>query len=255
MPHGHLTPLGHRLRSVLAALRPNALHLDNPSTASKQLPSNASSYTTDALIYRRRSTILPGPTRTATPIHVTSTRSRHAAAVPLVAETEPWLEEDASTLSPMKPITRRQENKRTRVDYLAQELKRIGRSNVAPNPPSGRRREHRFNHRSVHGKQNYLEDRKRHAADYIPPLEKATTMSLVRILASYLRYVSETSGEDLRAGRMNGSAMGLSQDDMRFLARKNFNLGDVEAWAAMITEPDSFKAAGILQARAASHGV
>jgi hypothetical protein len=255
MPHGHLTPLGHRLRSVLAALRPNALHLDNPSTASKQLPSNASSYTTDALIYRRRSTILPGPTRTATPIHVTSTRSRHAAAVPLVAETEPWLEEDASTLSPMKPITRRQENKRTRVDYLAQELKRIGRSNVAPNPPSGRRREHRFNHRSVHGKQNYLEDRKRHAVDYIPPLEKATTMSLVRILASYLRYVSETSGEDLRAGRMNGSAMGLSQDDMRFLARKNFNLGDVEAWAAMITEPDSFKAAGILQARAASHGV
>jgi hypothetical protein len=75
MPHGHLTPLGHRLRSVLAALRPNALHLDNPSIASKQLPSNASSYTTDALIYRRRPTILPGPTRTATPIQVNSTGS------------------------------------------------------------------------------------------------------------------------------------------------------------------------------------
>jgi hypothetical protein len=249
MPHGHLTPLGHRLRSVLAALRPNALHLDTASTTSTSKPS----YTTDALICRRRPTILPGSTRTAAPI--TSTRCRHAAAVPLVAETEPWLEEDATTLSPMKPISRRQENKRTRVDYLAQELKRTGRSNVAPKPPSGRRREHRFNHRSIHGKQTYLEDKKRHAADYIPPLERATTISLVRILASYLRYVSEISYEDLRASRMTGSAMGLSRDDMRFLARKNFDLEDVEAWAAMITEPDSFKAASILQARAASHGV
>jgi hypothetical protein len=254
MPHGHLTPLGHRLRSVLAALRPNALHLDNASTTStsKQLPSKAS-YTTDALICRRRPT-----TRLAVPLSATpiiSTRSRHAAAVPLVAETEPWLEEDATTLSPMRPISRRQENKRTRVDYLAQELKRIGRSSVAPKPPSGRRRDHRFNHRSRHGKRTYLEDKKRHAFDYILPLENATTISLVRILASYLRYVSETSGEDVQAGRMTGSGMGLSRDDMRFLARKNFNLEDVEAWAAMITEPDSFKAASRLQARAASHGV
>ena len=254
MPHGHLTPLGHRLRSVLATLRPNARHVDNGSTASKQqlLPSKAL-YTTDALIQRRRPITRPRPTRAATPI--ISTRSRHAAAVPLVAEAEPWLEEDATTLSPMKPITRRQENKRTRVDYLARELNRIGRSNVAPNPPSGRTREHRFNHRSLHGKRTYLEDQKRHAADYIPPLEKATTMSLVRILASYLRYVSDTSGEVVQAGRMTGSAMGLSREDMRFLARKNFDLEDVEAWAAMITEPDSFKAASSLQARVASHGV
>jgi hypothetical protein len=252
MPHGHLTPLGHRLRSVLATLRPNAIHFDNASTASKQLPSKAS-YTTNALIHRPRPTTRLPPSPTTTPIP--STRSRHAAAVPLVAETEPWLEEDAATLSPMNPISRRQENKRTRVDYLAHELKRIGRSKVAPNPPSGRRREHRFNHRSVHGKRTYLEDKKRHAADYIPPLESATTISLVRILASYLRFVSETSGHVVQAGRMTGSGMGLSRDDMRFLARKNFDLEDVEAWAAMVTEPDSFKAASILQARAASHGV
>ena len=249
MPHGHLTPLGHRLRSVLAALRPRARHLDNVSTTSKQLPSKAS-YTTDTLVNRHRST-----TRLALPRGASTTisaRSRHAAAVPLVADAEPWLEDDAIATSPMKHIGRRQENKRTRVDYLAQELKRIGRSNVAPKPPSGRTRDHRFNHRSRHGKQTYLEDKKRHAFDYIPPLEKATTMSLVRILASYLRYVSETSGQ---SDQTMGPGMGLSRDDMRFLARKNYDLGDVQAWAAIITEPDSLKAASSLQARVASHGV
>ena len=248
MPHGHLTPLGHRLRSVLAALRPNALHRDNPSTTSKQLPSVAS-YTTDALIHRRRPATRLIQSRTATP--TISTRSRHAAVVPLIAEAEPWSEENATTLSRMKPTSRRQENKRTRVDYLAHELKRIGRSGVAPNPPSGRRRDHRFNHRSRLGKRIYLEDKKRHVFDYVPPLESATTISLVRILASYLRYVSETSYAD----RMTRSNMGLSRDDMRFLARKKYDLEDVEAWAAMVTEPDSFKAASSLLARTASHGV
>lgn len=46
----------------------------------------------------------------------------------------------------------------------------------------------------------------------------------------------------------------LSPIDRRFLARMNYDITDVEAWAAMVAEPDSFKAANLLRARVVSHG-
>jgi hypothetical protein len=270
MPHGSLTPLGNRLRSVLATLRPNTLHRDNTS---KPLQCPAS-YTTNAI---NALTPRPNP-RTTRARHVPGTTIRRHAqheatapalesldemlggttpstlTVPPAVKTTNALSNNPTPQAPIRSISRRQENRRTKVDYLSNELRAIGKSELAPRRPPEWKRENHFAHRSQHAKQSHAENKKRHASDYIPPLENAGAPTLTRILASYIRHATNESNE-LRAEWMASAAFKLAPKDRRFLARMGYGEADVEAWAAMVTEPDSPKAADYLQARVKIHGI
>ena len=269
MPHGSLTPLGNSLRSVLAALRPSAIHRDNANTLLRPLQCPVSYSTT-------RLTRQPN-LRRIRPRHTIGTRTcqraQHEAAAPAVETSEEILGEtthttpktipaidtteatppDTTSRAPIRFIGRRRENRRTKVDYLGKELRAIGKSEIAPQKPPEWKRENHFAHRSRHAKRLHAENKKRHTLDYIPPLESAHTPNLTRILATYLRHVANNSRE-LRAEWEADASFRLSPNDKRFLVRMNCGQADLEAWAAMVTEPDSFKAANLLHARVANHG-
>jgi hypothetical protein len=138
------------------------------------------------------------------------------------------------------------------VDYLGNELRAIGKSHVAPQAPSTRRRENHFDHRSRHGKRLHADNKKRHASDHIPPLNDADTLSITRILANYIQHVANDA---MRAEWMAAEAFKLPTNDARFLARTNYGIADIEAWAAMVTELDSVKAANSMHARVVRYGV
>lgn len=270
MPHGSLTPLGNRLRSVLAALRPNAIHRDNANTLLRPLQCLASCST---------NTLTRQPKlRTSRPRHIYGTgacqRAQHEAAAlaadtlgellgetthttpaptPGSSTTEVTPGDNTASQAPIRLIGRRRENRRTKVDYLGNELRAIKKSEVAPRKPPEWKRENHFAHRSRHAKRLHAENKTRHVYDYIPPLESARTPNLTRILATYLRHVTN-SARELRAEWVARTSFRLSPNDRRFLARMNCDTADVEAWAAMVTEPDSFKASNLLHARVVTHG-
>ena len=269
MPHGSLTPLGNSLRSVLAALRPSALHRDNANTLLRPLQCPASYCTTTLTRQLKLRRSQPRPIADTRTYH----RTQHEAAAHAVESfeelsgetTHTTLQEppavdtveatlgDTASQAPIRSIGRRRENRRTKVDYLGDELRAIGKSEVAPQKPAEWKRENHFAHRSRHAKRLHAENKRRHASDYIPPLESDRTPNLTRILATYLRHVTNNSKE-LRPEWVASASFRLSPNDRRFLAGMNCDQSDVEAWAAMVTEPDSFKAANLLHARVATHG-
>lgn len=178
----------------------------------------------------------------------------HAAPVVLPAlETSGIIPDNTNSKAPIRQIGRRHENRRTKVDYLGNELRATGRNDVAPKRPPEWKRGNHFAHRSQHAKQAHAINEERHASDYIPPLENAGTPSLTRILASYIHHGAADPTE-LQAKWMPKAPYELSSGDLRFLDRMGYGLPDVEAWAAMVTEPDSIKAARLLRARVVSHG-
>lgn len=255
MPHGSLTPLGHRLRSVLVALRPNARHADNV-----RAPAN---YTTNALT---------GPTRTRTAPRTIARHFQYAAAAPDDGESPPTtnipsttttgtLADDNETNSTRylppttceEPISRSRLNKRTKVDYLTNELRRLGRDDVAPDKAAPNKRERHFNYRSRHGKRLYMENKKRHAWENIPPLEQSNVLTLPIVLARYLHRAALNQPGPLEADWM--SPFRLKADERRFLASKGYTISDLKAWGTLITEPDSAAAAEALHARVALKGV
>ena len=160
---------------------------------------------------------------------------------------------NTATAAPVRSNGRRRENRRTKVDYLSNELRAVGKSEIAPQRPPGGKRGNHFAHRSRDAKRKHTENTKRYDSDYIPPLETAGPPTLTRILAKYLRHVANYP-MDLRALWIAYPPFKPSLDDERLLARVNCGMADVEAWAAMVSEPDSFKAATLLHARVASHG-
>jgi hypothetical protein len=248
MPYGSLTPLGHRLRQVLVSLRPNAIHLDNS-------PPHRASYTTNALTSTPNQRLARTRVVSTTP---TSRCAQHEAVAPAPDDLEALLWDNSLPSgpipsTPLRPISRRHENRRTKVDYLGNELRVIGKSDIAPRRLLTRRRENHFNHRSQHGKRLHADNEKRHASDNIPSLKRAKTLSINRILASYIQYAAQESVE-VRAEWMASVGFVLSPDETRFLAHSNYGITDLDAWATMVTESDSFKAANILHARVASHG-
>jgi hypothetical protein len=243
MPYGSLTPLGHRLRQVLFSLRPNAIHLDNPSTTSR-----TASYTTSALTLK--------PKLRPTTSHAVSNISKfqsaqYGAAAPALEDLDTLLDNGTPPV-PIRRISRRHENRRTKVDYLGNELRVIGKRDVAPKEPPMRRRENHFDHRSRHGKRLHADNKKRHAFDHIPPLNDADTLSITRILANYIQHVANDA---MRAEWMAAGAFKLPTNDARLLARLNYGIADIKAWAAMVTEPDSVKAANSMHARVVRYGV
>jgi hypothetical protein len=243
MPHGSLTPLGHRLRQVLASLRPNAIHLDNSSTT----PGTAS-YTTSALTLKPK---LRPTTSPAVSIIPRFQSAQHGAAAPALEDLDNLLDNGTPSVSTRR-ISRRNENRRTKVDYLGNELRVIGKRDVAPKEPPIRRRANHFDHRSRHGKRLHADNKKRHAFDHIPPLNDADTLSITRILANYIQHVANDA---MRAEWMAAGAFKLPTNDARFLARMNYGIADIKAWAAMVTELDSVKAANSMHARVVRYGV
>lgn len=263
MPHGSLTPLGYRLRSVLVALRPNVIPRDSACTPSKQLQRPAS-YATKTLT-RDHDGFTPRPQ----PASRTIARTFYGAALaPTNDDTPSASNYYDATLAPTdhelpsvinisdpptpskKPVSRRRLNKRTKFDYLGDELRRNGKGNVAP-PIHERKRVNHFNHRDQHGKRVYAENRKRHASDYIPPLEHANVLSLPIILARHIHRTEEKDGS-LDASWI--SPLSLKPDERRYLSSRGYGISDVKTWAAVVTESDVTVAADILQARVAFKG-
>ncbi|KAM0717058.1 hypothetical protein Q7P37_006910 [Cladosporium fusiforme] len=245
MPHGPLTPLGRRLRSVLSALRPVKYDLDTNSLATVRIPQCPPRYTTNAL-KRPDVTLRPHGQPRASTAAVPS-RAQHVAAVS-PEHPQPAVEEN-DKCNPH--LTRRRLNRRTKIDHLGNELRAQSRDLVAPRVVKKKRSNH-FSFRRPDGERLYVRNKKRHAADYNPPLEKEKTPTLVRILASYLRGTEETNAGHLQTEGIPDCEPTLA--DQEFLRQKGYDLADLKAWAIIITEPDSYQAANALKQQAVAKG-
>lgn len=244
MPHGSLTPLGRRLRSVLAALRPVRYDVDTSSLTTARNSQCPPRYTTSSLT---RSATTPRPRGQSQAIApVSHSRAQHVATAPL-EQWQPAAEADQSA----PHLSRRRLNRRTKIDHLGDELRRQSKDHAAPVIEKNKRPNH-FNFRSRDGGRTYTRNKKRHAFDYNPPLEKEETPTLPRILASYLRGVGE--GNIDQQGNEQRPSFEPSTADQRFLLSKGYGVADLDAWAAIITEPDSFEAANALQMRVLHQG-
>lgn len=236
MPHGPLTPLGHQLRSVLVSLRSAAADLSHTRCTSSSLPLGAASR-----IY--------APTARG---HIDATRGIRSYWLDALlfgrgAESAPDDENVERTIS------RRQLNKRTKTDYLGDELRQQGRLDIAPRASTGRRRSNHFNVRDQHGKRRYAENKSRHSEDYIPTLAEPekTTPTVLTIVARFLRH-RRTIAEPLQSDHLHRFRLTTSEE--QFLSARGYNLSDVEIWTSIVTEPDSVTAATTLSERLASHG-
>lgn len=243
MPHGSLTPLGRRLRSVLATLSPVTRDLDYNNSTTARFPQCRPTYTTNALA-RPANALRPHDRhRTITP--VTSSRAQHVASAPVQYPQPPAREHQ-----PKRKPGRQQLNRRTKIDHLGNELRRQGKDLVAPRVKPNKASNH-FSFRRPDVHRIHKENEKRHASDYSPPLEKDKTPNLMRILASYLRITEATDG---KLHDRSTPFFEVASADREFLRRKGHDIADLKAWATIITEQDSFEAATLLQRRAEIHG-
>jgi len=247
MPHGPLTPLGRQLRSVLGALRPVNHGNHHVSTALGRASASSTGF-----IGRTRGLGQPQGSY----VKVQS-REQHAAAV--AVQSEPSAQDQRipqRRTSRSDGLSRRRLARRTRVDYLSQELIKAGKKNVTPQRPKRNKQDASYYDAQKRGsKAQMRKNAERHRKDFIPDLDQAASASanVLNILARYVHFLESKRDNLLEADWV--AVFEMSREEEELLRRKGYIMEDIKAWAAVVMEEDSYAAAKALQKRVSVHGM
>lgn len=247
MPHGPLTPLGRQLRTVLVALRPVSHEHYHLTTALGRASAS------DTGLAGRGRGHGGAPWSYAT----IQRREQHAAAAAAVQYEPPPVEQQPAPKRKnvrSDGLSRRRLARRTRIDYLSQELIKAGKQDVTPRAARrGKLDASYYNAWDATSKGKLRKNVERHRGDFIPDLDHATSTSVFNVLARYVRFLESREENPLEADWV--AAFEMSREEKDLLRRKRYIMEDVKAWAAIVMEQDSYTAAQALQKRVSIHGM
>lgn len=253
MPHGPLTPLGRRLRSVVISL--------GTHNASGSIVPRAR----DTGFNRGRNGQVGRRTASSAAAAIAETRVDNSNSIevgPLEKKYGAVRSEDVKptapvrsfeTPSPDRRYSRKRVNRWTRVDRISEALKDGGRLDLIPKDTRaiGRSDASHVNIWSPTGHAVHKANAERHRNDPIPVLDNAKELRLSRILASYIQYLTrrQDTAEAAWSQRFD-----LSIPEQNLLKIEGFTMADIREWARIVRKSDSVALAILLKMRIKSHG-
>ena len=148
-------------------------------------------------------------------------------------------------------LSRRQLNRRTRVDRITEALRDAKRADLTPVIPKNRVDLSHVNVRSYAGRKEHTINAKRHGKDFVPALSHTREVTLDKILASFIRHRTDVPAVGQAVWE---SKYQLPSEEISLLRSSGYDVDDVEAWAELILSADSYTTAVNLAQRVTSRG-
>jgi hypothetical protein len=256
MPNGSLTPLGRQLRSVLGSFAyatksrsvqvtpfRHVLYRPCDSAQDQKRPASVAAAAVPSTQVEEEQKNADEQTSTSygnfgDPTHRKGSYSSGRSAAQ---------EQGPTRNGPSQLQLRR----RTRVDRLSEALRDAGQHDVA----ATRRWKPGLSHMNVKSPTGWKAARinaERHRDDDVPKLAHAMESKVSRVLASYIRLKHE--GQNTGEAEWMAPSL-IDPRDEALLRAQGYDLEDLEAWANIVTLPDSLEAVMALDRRISEKGV